>query len=202
MFGSVGVHFGDKRRETGVFALREGGFDAAARIVEDLYARIAAVHPLRRLAEVELDDFAGARTDEKQQLDLGAAGQQLPDDLVEFVIGIGKAGEIAFLDDRRAEARLGKDHDTRGGLQQVRAGAAADDKEKRILDLAMQPDDAGEAAKHLALAAFAKHGHFGAGGRSECRRHAATAADVSARGAGASSRAILSFQMNWAALMT
>ena len=40
---------------------------------------------------------------------------------------------------------------------QVRAGARADDEEERVLDLAVQPDDAGQPAEHLALAALAQH---------------------------------------------
>ena len=78
------------------------------------------------------------------------------DDAVEFVVGIGQAGEVAFVDDRGGEARFGEDHDAGGGLDQVRAGARADDQEERILDLAVQPDDAGQPAEHLALAAFAQ----------------------------------------------
>jgi hypothetical protein len=43
-------------------------------------------------------------------------------------------------------------------LDQVRAGARAHHQEEGVLDLAVQPDDAGEAAEHLALAALAQHG--------------------------------------------
>ncbi len=73
---------------------------------------------------------------------------------VQLVVGVGEAGEIALLDDGRGEARLGEDHHAGGRLDQVRAGARADDEEEGVLDLAMQPDDAGEAAKDLALAAL------------------------------------------------
>ena len=38
--------------------------------------------------------------------------------------------EVAVLDDRRSESRLGKDHHARGGLDQVRARARADDEEE------------------------------------------------------------------------
>ena len=79
------------------------------------------------------------------------------DDAVEFVVGVGEAGEVALVDDRGGEARLGEDHHAGGRLDQVRAGARADDEEERVLDLAVQPDDAGQAAEHLALAALAQH---------------------------------------------
>jgi hypothetical protein len=39
-------------------------------------------------------------------------------------------------------------------LQQVRAGPRAYHEEERVLHFAVQPDDAGEAAKDLALASF------------------------------------------------
>ncbi|MGC4075750.1 MAG: hypothetical protein QM702_01685 [Rubrivivax sp.] len=68
-----------------------------------------------------------------------------------------RPGEVAVVDDRGGEARLGEDHHAGGRLDQVRAGARPDDEEEGVLDLAVQPDDAGEAAEHLALAAFAQH---------------------------------------------
>ena len=37
-----------------------------------------------------------------------------------------------------------------------------DDEEEGILDLAVQPDDSGEAAEHFALAALAQHRNVGA----------------------------------------
>ena len=79
------------------------------------------------------------------------------DDAVELVIGVGQAGEVALVDDRGGEARLGEDHHAGRRLDQVRAGARADHEEERVLDLAVQPDDAGQAAEHLALAALAQH---------------------------------------------
>src|SRR3954452_22635279 len=60
-------------------------------------------------------------------------------------------GQVALLDDGGGEARLGEDHDAGGRLHQMRAGAGADDEEERVLDLAVQPDDAGQAAEDLAL---------------------------------------------------
>ena len=69
-------------------------------------------------------------------------------------------GKVALFQDRGGEARLGEDHHAGRGLQQMRAGARADDEEERVLDLAMQPDDAGQAAENLALAALANDGDF------------------------------------------
>ncbi len=107
--------------------------------------------------EIELDHLGRAGADEKQHLDVGTPLQQARDHPIEFVIGVRQAGEIALVDDRGGEARLGEDHDAGGGLDQVRAGARADHQEECVLDLAMQPDDAGQAAEHLALAAFAQN---------------------------------------------
>ena len=78
-------------------------------------------------------------------------------DAVELVVDVGQAGEVALVDDRGREARLGEDHHAGRRLDQVRAGARADDEEEGVLDLAVQPDDAGQAAEHLALAALAQH---------------------------------------------
>ena len=81
-----------------------------------------------------------------------ADGQRLA---VEFlVIGVSQPGEVLFLHDRCAEPWFGKDHHPGGRLKEVRAGARADDQEERILDLAVQPDDPGQPAKDLALAAL------------------------------------------------
>jgi hypothetical protein len=53
-------------------------------------------------------------------------------------------------------------------LEQVRAGARSDDEEKRILHLAVQPDDPRQPAEHLALTALAQH-RAGIAGRCACR---------------------------------
>ncbi len=107
-----------------------------------------------RARQVELDDFGRARPDQKQHADIRPAREQPVDDAVEFLVGIGQAGEVALVDDGGREPRLGENHDAGGRLQQVRAGAGADHQEEGILDLAMQPDDAGQAAEDLALAPF------------------------------------------------
>jgi len=66
-------------------------------------------------------------------------------------------GAPASLDDRGGKTRLGEDHHAGCRLQQVRAGARADDEEEGVLDLAVQPDDAGQPAEHFTLAALAQH---------------------------------------------
>ena len=63
--------------------------------------------------------------------------------------------KILFFHDRGGEARLGKDHHAGRGLNQMGAGARTHHEEERVLDLSMQPDDAGQPAEHLALAALA-----------------------------------------------
>jgi hypothetical protein len=80
--------------------------------------------------------------------------QEALDLAVELLMGVGHAGQIALFEDRGAEAGLGEDHHARGGLQEVRAGARAHHQEERVLHLAVQPDDAGEAAEDLPLAAL------------------------------------------------
>ena len=202
LLGRFVAHLGHQRSEASVFALGERRLDARTRIVENAdVGGMGDIQSLRRLRQVELDDFAGARTDEEQQLDLGAAGQQLVDDLVKLLVGVGQTGQVALLDDRGAEARLGEHHDARGRLQQMGAGAAADDEEEGVLDLAVQPDDAGQAAKHLALTALAQNGEVARGrSRGQGNAHAASApfgaVPLPCR------RAARSFRMNWPALMT
>jgi hypothetical protein len=124
----------------------------------------AAVQPLRRLAQIELDHFRRAGADQEQRADFRAAFEQLQGDAVELVIAIGHAGQIAFLDDGRGKARLCKDHHPGRRLQQMGAGARADHQEEGILHLAVQPDDAGQPAEHRALAALAQHGRNGRSG--------------------------------------
>ena len=100
----------------------------------------------------------------------GRRSSSRADDAVELVVGVGEAGEIALLHDGGGEARLGEDHHAGGRLDEMRAGARADHQEERVLDLAVQPDDAGQAAEHLALAALAQHGSIGATPSGQHRR--------------------------------
>ena len=53
-----------------------------------------------------------------------------------------------------ANRGLGEDHYPGGRLDEMGAGARADDEEEGVLDLAMQPDDPGEAAEYRPLAAL------------------------------------------------
>jgi hypothetical protein len=84
----------------------------------------------------------------------GGGLEEFGDDAVELFVAVGHAGQVAILQDRRGKARFGEDHHAGGGLQQVGAGARTDHQEEGILNLAMQPDDGGEAAEYGALAAL------------------------------------------------
>ena len=138
----------DERGEAGVFALRERRLDAAAGIAENSDTRrVKPRLPRRRALQIDLDDLGRAGADEEQELDVGPALEQAADDAVEFVVDVGDAGEVAFVEDRRREARLGEDHDAGRGLDEMRAGARPDDQEERVLNLAVQPDDARSARK-------------------------------------------------------
>ncbi len=108
--------------------------------------------------KVDLDDLGRAGADEEQLPDIGAAFQQTGDGAVDLVLRIGHSGQVRFLEDGGAEARFGEDHHAGRRLQQVRAGAAAHHEKERVLHLAVQPDDAGQAAEHLALATFLEDG--------------------------------------------
>ncbi len=192
----------------------EGGLDATARVIEHPGAAAEhAVQPLRRTVQIELDDFRRTRTDQKQQLDVRTTLEQAANHAIELVVGVGQTGEVAVVDDGCGEPWLGEDHHARRRLDQVGAGARTDHQEERILDLAVQPDDAGQAAKHLALTALAQHRRIGTAGvtRAEIddRVHAATpkpsaaADDLPAPAFSRSpcSRAMRSFQMNCPALI-
>ena len=164
----------------------------------------------RGAAQVELDHLGRAGAHEEQELDVGAALEQPGDHPVELVIGVRHAGEVALLEDRRGEARLGEDHDAGGDLDQVRAGARADHQEEGVLDLAVQPDDPGEAAKDLALASLEADRRIRAAadgrGRAGHRRHrAGSRSPVCGVGAAPGSElslAMRSFHKNCAALTT
>ena len=153
----AGGSVGNERGETGILALRECRLDSAAGIIEHAdRGRKRLRQPHRGARQIELDDFGRTGADQKQQLDVRPALEQLRHDPVEFVVGIGEPGEIPLVDDRGREARLGEDHHAGRGLDEMRAGARTDDEEERVLDLAVQPDDAGQPAEHLALAALAE----------------------------------------------
>ncbi len=198
-------HLRDEGGKRCVLALGEGRLDAAAGIVEHPDARgEGAVEAAGGALQVELDDLGGAGAHEEEGADVGAALQQAGDDAVEFLVGVGEAGEVALLHDGGGEARLGEDHHAGRRLQQVGAGARADDEEEGVLHLAVQPDDAGEAAEDLALAALLDDGGVGAASRAGTGEGVGGGChDVcSTRGAARSSRARRSFTMYWAALTT
>ena len=67
-----------------------------------------------------------------------------------------RPGEIALLHDRGGETRFGENHYARGRLDEMRAGARADDEKERVLDLAVQPYDSRQAAEDLPLPALAQ----------------------------------------------
>ena len=144
--------------QASVLALGEGGFDATARVIEHPHSGV--VHPAQTLSgagQIELDDLGGARAHQKQSADVGAAGQQFVDDFVQLLVGIGQTRQIALVNDGGAKTRLGKNHHARRRLNQVGASARADHQKESVLDFAVQPNDAGQAAKHLALTALGVH---------------------------------------------
>ena len=158
--GRILRQFGDDAGEARILALRERGLDPAARIIE--HPRPAGMlcrQPQRGARQVELDDFGRAGADEEQQFYLGSPLQQPVHHAVELLVRVRQSGKVALADDRGRETWLGEDHDARRRLDQVRARAAADDEEKRVLDLAMEPDDPGQPAEHRALARIAEGGH-------------------------------------------
>ena len=199
--------FGGKRCQAGVLSLCERRLDAAARVVEHPHLR----HELLRQSsgsamQIELDDLRRAGADEKQQADVGAALQQLGYHPVEFLVHIGQTGQIAFIDDGRGKPGLGKNHHAGRRLDQMGTGARADHQEERILHLAVQPDDAGQTAEHLALPALLQHRRIGAtalgtglGVDRDDRAHA-DAPEIAMRDC--CKRAARSFRMNCVALIT
>jgi hypothetical protein len=113
--------------------------------------------PLGCLRQIELDDLGRAGAHQEQRPDLRPAGQQLAGDTVEFVVTVGEARQIPFLEDGGREPWLREDHHAGGGLDQMSTRTGADDQEKCVLDLAMQPHDARQTAEHLALPPLAQH---------------------------------------------
>ena len=113
----------DQRSETGVLALRECRFDAAARIIQDTHLTCEIQREaFRGPVQIELDDFRRAGTDEKEQLDIRAALKEAADDAVELLIEIREAGKIALLDNSGRKAGLCENHDARRRLDKVSAG--------------------------------------------------------------------------------
>ena len=68
----------DQRRQAGIFALRESGLDAAARVVEDPHPRReTAGQPQRRAGQIEFDHLGRAGADQEQKFDIRAPRQEL-----------------------------------------------------------------------------------------------------------------------------
>ena len=157
-------HFGHEGRKACIFALRERRLDAAARVGEDANARrVDPAETLRSARQIELDHLGRAGTDKKEQADLGPTLEKTADDTVEFLVRVGEPSQIALAEDRGRESGLGEDHDASRRLQQMRTSPGSNDQKEGILDLAMQPDDPGQAAEDFTLATFGRGRHDGAG---------------------------------------
>ncbi len=197
-----------ERGKASVFALREGGLDSAARVVEnaDLAGKVMR-EAFCRAMQIELDDFRRARADEEEHLDVGAALQKAGHHAVQLFVEVCKACEIALIDDGGCKTRFGKNHDAGRGLDEMRAGSGSDDQKERVLYLTMQPDDARQPAEDLALTTLAEnralaglHGRSGSIGA----HWAISGSSLSAasRRRASSSRAARSFNRNCAAFIT
>ena len=148
----------DERSETRVLALREGRLDPAAGVGQ--HADRGGMD--RRLSgrgafEIDLDDFRWTGADEEQKLDVRPPFDETSDDPVELVVDVRDPRQIALAEDRRGKARLGKDHNASGRLNQMGAGSRSDDEEERVLNFAVQPDDAGQPAEDLPLSSLPQH---------------------------------------------
>ncbi len=124
--------------------------------------------------QVDLDDLGRAGPHQEQLPDVRPPRQKPGDLTVKLGIGIRQTRQILLFENRRPEPGFGKDHHARRRLQKVRAGAAAHDQEERVLHLAVQPDDPGQPAEHLALAAFLQNGRVAATAGRGVQAHAAT----------------------------
>ena len=158
--GGVGLrrarHLGDEGGEAGILALREGGLDAAAGVAQHPHVGAEGCCERRCAARdrSSLITSEGQEPTRNSSRMSGRRSMRRRDHPVELLVRVGEAGEVALVDDRGGEARLGEDHHAGGRLDEVGAGARADHEEERVLDLAVQPDDAGEPAEHRALAAL------------------------------------------------
>lgn len=122
--------------------------------------------------------------------DVGPPGEKLFNRAVKLCMGVVEAREVRFFEDRGPESGFREDHHPGGALQKMRACPGTDDKKEGVLYLAVQPDDAGQPAEHLALSALFEHRRgpaAGGRGRGELIGHASPSA---------CSRAARSFQTN------
>src|SRR5271166_4442476 len=112
--------------------------------------------PRRGAFQIDLDHLGWTRSDQEEQPDVRPALEEPVYDPVEFVVDIRDSGQVALGQDRRGETRFGEDHDAGGRLKQMGAGSGAHNQEKRVLNLPVQPDDAGQPTEDFALSTFAK----------------------------------------------
>ena len=104
-------HQRQQRQQGVVFPLGEGGFDAAAGVVQNPHPAVElAGEPFGRPREIELDHLTGTGAHQKQGADLGAPVEQIAHQAIELFVGIGQTGQIPFAQNRRAETGLGENH--------------------------------------------------------------------------------------------
>ena len=191
-------HRRNQSREAGIFTLGEGGLDPATRVVEDPDGGFEL--PRKSLGgtrQIELDHLGRAGPNKKQKLDIRATLEQPGDHLVEFDIGIGQSGEVPLVNDCRGKPGLCKNHHPCGRLNQVGAGPRTHDQKECVLNFAVKPDDAGQAAEDLALAALAQDWDHRA--HTAWPRPATSRRATRSSSALAPSRAARSFIRNWVA---
>ena len=88
-------------------SLREGRFDAAARIVENPdRADVPLGQSFRRAMQVQFDHFGRAGTDQKQRADVRSPRQELLHDTVEFLVAVRHPGEVTLAEDHDPPARF------------------------------------------------------------------------------------------------
>ena len=111
---------------------------------------------LGRALEIELDHFRRTGTHEEEQLDVRPAFEKAVDHTIEFDIDVGKACEVALVDDRSGKARFGEDqalclHLLEHGVAVVAASAFGGDFGFRI-SFATDEDRLTEALRRIAKA--------------------------------------------------
>jgi hypothetical protein len=191
------------RRQPGTMAARqassplgEGRLDARAGVVQHPHMRrVDLRQPLGGAGEVELDDLRRAGADEEQLLDVGAAlsrrsTSRSSSSWASAMPARSPSSRIAV--PKRGSAKIMTPAADCSRCAQVREPTT---RKERVLHLAVQPDDAGQAAEHLALAAFLQDGGVLAASARDGGRTVHVVAS-------ASRRATRSFQRNCPALIT
>ena len=128
--------FGQRRNHRGktrVLALGECRLDAGPRIVENAhFRRMARAQPFGGAGKIQLDHLGGAGADQEELPDVGPPGEKPVDLALQFVLCVGQAGEIGFLQYGGAETGLGENHHAGRRLKKVGAGAASDDQKEGV----------------------------------------------------------------------